>query len=143
MLYTGGGCKRVCYKLDDCLEILLNLGRKVTKDIQKRIFETIKMELPKDEKSAVVLMNKLNLSQDAVYRRLRGDVPLTIDEIKSFCEAFNISFDLGGTLPCPSGPMFNRKLPPLSFISLSFSYTFVGDFQLWSSILKPHESFMV
>ena len=65
----------------------------VTQDIQQRIFETIKMQLPKDEKIAMVLMNKLNLSQDAVYRRLRGDVPLTIYETKILCEAFNISFD--------------------------------------------------
>lgn len=62
-------------------------------DIQQRIFESIKRQLPKDEKIANVLMNTLFLSQDAVYRRLRGDVPLTIHETKTLCEAFNISFD--------------------------------------------------
>ncbi len=65
----------------------------VTNDIQQRIFETIKRELPKGEKLAVVLMNTLHLSQDAVYRRMRGDVPLTIYETKILCEAYNISFD--------------------------------------------------
>lgn len=65
----------------------------VTQDIQQRIFEHIKLQLPKDEKIAAVLMNRLHLSQDAVYRRLRGDVPLTIYETKALCEAFNISFD--------------------------------------------------
>jgi len=62
-------------------------------DIQQRIFDSIKRQLPKDEKIANVLMNTLFLSQDAVYRRLRGDVPLTIHETKTLCEAFNISFD--------------------------------------------------
>jgi hypothetical protein len=62
-------------------------------DIQQRIFNAIKLQLPKDEKIASVLMNTLFLSQDAVYRRLRGDVPLTIFETKTLCEAFNISFD--------------------------------------------------
>jgi hypothetical protein len=62
-------------------------------DIQQRIFDAIKLQLPKDEKIASVLMNTLFLSQDAVYRRLRGDVPLTIYETKTLCEAFNISFD--------------------------------------------------
>ena len=62
-------------------------------DIQQRIFDAIKLQLPKDEKIASVLMNTLFLSQDAVYRRLRGDVPLTIFETKTLCEAFNISFD--------------------------------------------------
>lgn len=62
-------------------------------DIQQRIFDSIKRQLLKDEKIANVLMNTLFLSQDAVYRRLRGDVPLTIHETKTLCEAFNISFD--------------------------------------------------
>lgn len=62
-------------------------------NIQQRIFDAIKLQLPKDEKIASVLMNTLFLSQDAVYRRLRGDVPLTIFETKTLCEAFNISFD--------------------------------------------------
>lgn len=65
----------------------------VNQDIQQRIFDSIKKQLPKDEKIAVVLMNTLFLSQDAVYRRLRGDVPLSIYETKTLCEAYNISFD--------------------------------------------------
>ena len=65
----------------------------VNQDVQQRIFESIKKQLPKDEKIAVVLMNTLFLSQDAVYRRLRGDVPLSIYETKTLCEAYNISFD--------------------------------------------------
>lgn len=64
-----------------------------TQDIQQRIFDAIKKQLPKDEKIANVLMNTLHLSQDAVYRRLRGDVPLTIFETKKLCNAFSISFD--------------------------------------------------
>ena len=65
----------------------------IVQDIQQRIFEAIRQQLPKDEKIAPVLMNTLHLSQDAVYRRLRGDVPLTIYETKTLCEAYNISFD--------------------------------------------------
>lgn len=65
----------------------------VLQDVQQRIFDAIKKQLPKDEKIAAVLMNTLHLSQDAVYRRLRGDVPLTIYETKTLCDAYNISFD--------------------------------------------------
>ena len=65
----------------------------IVQDVQQRIFDEIKKQLPKDEKIAVVLMNTLFLSQDAVYRRLRGDVPLTIYETKTLCNAYNISFD--------------------------------------------------
>lgn len=65
----------------------------IVQDVQQRIFDEIKKQLPKDEKIAAVLMNTLFLSQDAVYRRLRGDVPLTIYETKTLCNAYNISFD--------------------------------------------------
>jgi len=62
-------------------------------DIQQRLLDTIKQQLPKGEKLAQVLMDLLNLSQDAVYRRLRGEVPLTIYETKILCETYSISFD--------------------------------------------------
>lgn len=65
----------------------------IVQNVQQRIFDEIKKQLPKDEKIAAVLMNTLFLSQDAVYRRLRGDVPLTIYETKTLCNAYNISFD--------------------------------------------------
>lgn len=66
-------------------------------DIQQRLLESIKQALPKGEKIAQVMMDSLNLSQDAVYRRLRGEVPLTIFETKILCEKYNISFDDFGT----------------------------------------------
>ena len=65
----------------------------VVLDIQQRLFESIKLLLPKGEKIAHVLQDKLHLSQDAVYRRLRGEVPLTIYETKKLCDLFGLSFD--------------------------------------------------
>ncbi|MBK9191419.1 MAG: hypothetical protein IPM77_07835 [Crocinitomicaceae bacterium] len=66
-------------------------------DLQQRLLEGIKQKLPKGEKLAQVMMDTLHLSQDAVYRRIRGEVPLTIFETKTLCETFNISFDDYGT----------------------------------------------
>lgn len=65
----------------------------VTQDIQQRIFETIKLQLPKGEKIALVLQDVLCISQDAAYRRLRGEVALTIYETKTLCQKYNIAFD--------------------------------------------------
>ncbi|MBD3637999.1 MAG: hypothetical protein HUJ25_11645 [Crocinitomicaceae bacterium] len=67
-------------------------------DIQQRIFNSIKLQLPKEEKLSQVLQDKLFISQDAAYRRLRGDVPLTIYETRTLCDAFNLSFDDYGEL---------------------------------------------
>ena len=46
----------------------------VEKDIQERILESVKSRLSKEDKLSQVLMDILFLSQDAVYRRIRGDV---------------------------------------------------------------------
>ncbi|UKN01133.1 hypothetical protein K6119_15495 [Paracrocinitomix mangrovi] len=67
-------------------------------DIQQRIFNSIKLQLPKGDKLSQVLQDELHISQDASYRRLRGDVPLTIYETKKLCETFGLSFDDYGTL---------------------------------------------
>lgn len=65
----------------------------VENDIQKRLLDSIKLQLPKGEKLATTLQDTLHLSQDAVYRRMRGDVPLTIYETKKLCEEFGLSID--------------------------------------------------
>lgn len=66
-------------------------------DIQQRLLNAVKEKLNKGEKLANVLQDTLNLSQDAVYRRMRGEVPLTIYETKTLCEKYDISFDDYGT----------------------------------------------
>jgi len=59
-------------------------------DIQQQIFENIKMKLPKGESLSQALMDVLFLSQDAVYRRIRGDVELTLSETKRLSDKFKI-----------------------------------------------------
>jgi hypothetical protein len=95
----------------------------VNQDVQQRIFDSIKKQLPKDEKIAVVLMNTLFLSQDAVYRRLRGDVPLSIYETKTLCEAYNISFDEIDTY---KKGIVNFNYMPLDRIGLNFETWVIG-----------------
>ena len=95
----------------------------VNQDVQQRIFDSIKKQLPKNEKIAVVLMNTLFLSQDAVYRRLRGDVPLSIYETKTLCEAYNISFDEIDTY---KKGIVNFNYIPLDRIGLNFETWVIG-----------------
>jgi hypothetical protein len=65
----------------------------IEQDIQQRIFNAIKLQLFPEEKLSQVLQDKLFISQDAAYRRLRGDVPLTIYETKTLCTDYKLSFD--------------------------------------------------
>ena len=62
-------------------------------DIQKAIFNLIKQKIVGTENVGTVLSEVLSISSDAVYRRYRGETPLTIQETQKICKHFNISFD--------------------------------------------------
>lgn len=62
-------------------------------DIQKELIASIKNKLKPNESFGPTLSDVLNLSQDAVYRRLRNETPFTIYEIQTLCNHFAISFD--------------------------------------------------
>jgi len=64
-----------------------------TPDLQQTLFNSIKETLINGEKLSVVIQADLNISSDATYRRIRGDVPLTIYETKILTEKYKLSFD--------------------------------------------------
>ncbi|MGB0404311.1 MAG: helix-turn-helix domain-containing protein [Salibacteraceae bacterium] len=62
-------------------------------DPQKTIFEIIKRQTQGESSIGNVVGEILSISQDAVYRRFRGETHLTILELKKLCTHFNISLD--------------------------------------------------
>lgn len=62
-------------------------------DIQATLFNMIKEKIGQDDSIGRALADVLNLSQDAVYRRYRGETPLTIFEIQRICTYYGLSFD--------------------------------------------------
>lgn len=60
---------------------------------QQQIFEIIKREIKGKDSLGNVVGDILNISQDAVYRRYRGETHLTINEIEKLSRAFSISID--------------------------------------------------
>lgn len=62
-------------------------------DHQKTIFEEIKRKIKGSDSLGNVVGDILSISQDAVYRRYRGETLLTIFEIEKLCKAFQISID--------------------------------------------------
>ena len=88
-----------------------------TTDIQKTILDTIKRGLPEGQKLSDVIQHDLNVSADAAYRRIRGDVALTIYETKILSEKYGISFDNIGEFK-KGKVIFNYK--PLSSIEFNF-----------------------
>jgi BetR domain len=61
--------------------------------LQKKIFDYLKQLLPPGQSLADVIGAALHLSNDSTYRRLRGETPLTVDELSMLCSAFNVSAD--------------------------------------------------
>lgn len=61
--------------------------------IQSKLFEVIKQSLREDETLGLVVSDVLSLSTDAVYRRMRQETLMTIEEVRKLCIHFNISFD--------------------------------------------------
>ncbi|HBS85255.1 MAG: hypothetical protein A2W91_04820 [Bacteroidetes bacterium GWF2_38_335] len=61
--------------------------------IQNVIINKLKTALPGNQTVVSALSQLLGISQDATYRRLRGDSAFSIDEIALICRHFRISFD--------------------------------------------------
>ena len=62
-------------------------------EIQQRFFSHIKSLLPKHLSLVDVMTDLLDLSHDSIYRRIRGEKPITLKELKILCEHFQVSLD--------------------------------------------------
>ena len=62
-------------------------------DHQKTIFEIIKQRTAGQGSLGDIVGEILSISNDAVYRRFRGDTHLTIYELEKLCKHFGISMD--------------------------------------------------
>jgi hypothetical protein len=62
-------------------------------DLQKELFNSIKNTLPSHLSLVDTLADLLNISYDSVYRRIRGEKPITLNELKTLCEHFHLSLD--------------------------------------------------
>jgi hypothetical protein len=62
--------------------------------LQVRFFERIKEIIPVSLSLVNEVAEVLNMSSDSAYRRLRGETPLSIDEISLLCNHFKIGFDI-------------------------------------------------
>ncbi len=59
----------------------------------KYIEDIIREKINKDDKLVDVIMETLSLGKEAAYRRLRGEVPYTFDDIMKIAGRYNISLD--------------------------------------------------
>ena len=79
--------------------------------IQETLFQLIKGLLSPNISFVHTLSELLGISYDSVYRRVRGEKELTLEELKTICEAYDISVDT----------LFNLKSHHISFNSLAIA----------------------
>lgn len=62
-------------------------------ELQQQFFNYLKHEFPSHLSLVDELCDLLDLSADSVYRRIRGEKPVTLMELKKLCEHYHISLD--------------------------------------------------
>lgn len=67
--------------------------RIMEKDLNKIIVNTILQSIPPKIKPVAYLMDILGLGRESVYRRIRGEIPFTIDEIAKLSLKLDFSID--------------------------------------------------
>lgn len=87
-----------------------------TSELQLKIFQHIKSKMPSHISMVDELATVLDLSTDSAYRRIRGEKPLSVEELYKLCTHFQFSLD----------HLFNLKSEALVF---SGSFIHPGSFQ--------------
>ncbi len=83
--------------------------------IQTKLLGRVKRLLPESQSIVDVLADMLDISTDSVYRRLRNETSLAIEEVSVICGHFNISFDELNTIDNSSSVTFTFS--PLSSVA--------------------------
>ena len=60
--------------------------------LQSDLLNLVRVKLSGGDSMGYVLSDVLHVSQDAAYRRLRGETALTIFEVQKICKAFDIDY---------------------------------------------------
>jgi len=61
-------------------------------ELNKKLVTNVLKYIPKNKKAVMYLVNALNISRESAYRRIRGDIPFTVEELVSL--AINLEFSI-------------------------------------------------
>ncbi|HZI54630.1 MAG TPA: helix-turn-helix domain-containing protein [Chitinophagaceae bacterium] len=64
-----------------------------TNELQQQLFTYLKENIPQHISLVDELCDLLGLSPDSVYRRIRGEKPISLAELKRICEHYHLSID--------------------------------------------------
>ena len=62
-------------------------------ELQQSFFQHLKSKLPPHLSFVEEVAEQLNISTDSAYRRIRGEKPISLEEVKKLCTQYRISLD--------------------------------------------------
>ena len=63
-------------------------------ELNKKLVTTILKNISENKKPVTYLVNSLNISRESAYRRLRGDIPFTVEELVTLAADLEFSIDI-------------------------------------------------
>jgi len=62
-------------------------------ELNKKLVKKVLNQIPKNRKVVVYLVNLLKISRESAYRRIRGDIPFTVEELITLAVDLDFSID--------------------------------------------------
>jgi len=84
-------------------------------DIQQELFKVVKAKIPDHLSAADEIGKILAISPDSAYRRMRGEKPVTIDELNKICTHYKISVDQLMNIQTDAFLFFGKLVNPKNF----------------------------
>jgi len=85
------------------------------KDIQQELFRVVKTKIPEHLSAADEIARILAISADSAYRRMRGEKPVTLDEVSKICVHYQISLDQLMNIQTNAFVFFGKNVNPKNF----------------------------
>ena len=63
-------------------------------ELNKKLVTTILKNISENKKPVTYLVNSLNISRESAYRRIRGDIPFTVEELVTLATDLEFSIDI-------------------------------------------------
>lgn len=77
----------------------------------EKIIESVKKAIGDEESLSNTLMDTLLIGRESVYRRIRGDVPFTFEEVVKIAERFDFSIDSLAGMKNTERTLFELSIP--------------------------------
>jgi len=84
-------------------------------DIQQELFKAIKKKIPDHLSAADEIGKILGISPDSAYRRMRGEKPVTLDELHKICAHYKVSVDQLMNIQTDAFIFFGKVVNPKNF----------------------------